>query len=165
MIKLEVQNLKRINHYLLKLLKLKKSILDQSDLFLKDVRKSARLLAPRFKGELANSITISKVGDKTIVLKATAPHASRMEFGKGLPAYVSIRTLLKSGWLVRTRKGYKSMSRTRGVRVVKGNMPPKKGYARITHYKPFLSPALEKNLGKFSQRLNKRVSQTIRGVK
>ena len=140
-------------------IKLQKEIMSESSTFLQDVRKSARLRAPRYSGFLASSIFIDKVGDKQIVLSVDAPYAYEQETGENLPRLVPIAQLKKSGWT-------HEASRTRGGLKKAGSITPKKGFFIKRSYKPFIQPALENNLSKLSQRMSKAVNRAItRGKK
>lgn len=138
---IEINGLKKVENALRNLPpELKKAITDGGMKFMKKVKKSAKLMAPRYSGFLASSIFIDKEKDN-IVLSATAKYAAAMETGEGLPHYVSKKKL----------KNWFGASRTRGVGKValgspKGNGG--KGMVVVRHYKPFIQPALEKNIAK-----------------
>ena len=155
MIQIQMKNQKRVANFILKLpQKLQKEIMDESSSFLKDVRKSARLRAPRFSGYLASSIFIIKKGEKQVGLEVTAPWALQQETGAGLPRYVSRKHL--EGWF--------GASRTRGVQKIATGAPKGKGgkgMVVVKKYKPFVKPALEKNLNKLTTRMS---NATIRAI-
>jgi hypothetical protein len=162
MMTLEIKNLDGIQRLFINLgPKLEKEIMTKSEEFMKGVQKSAKLRAPKFTGYLASSIFVNKVGEKSIVLQVTAPWAMKMETGEGLPQYVPISELLRKGWAARSGSGYVIASRTRGDMLVKGSLPYKKGYFRVTHYKPFIMPALETNISKLPQMLSNATHEAI----
>lgn len=155
MMQLQINGLKRVNNMIIKLpQKLQKEIMDESSSFLGDVRKSAKLRAPRFSGYLASSIFIIEKGDKQVGLKVTAPWALQQETGAGLPRYVSIKHL----------KSWFGASRTRGVQKVAQGAPKGKGgkgMVVVRKYKPFVKPALEHNINKLTTRMS---NATIRAI-
>ena len=114
--------------------------------FMKMVRKSAKLRAPRFTGFLASSITIKEKG-KQIILSVKAPYAVEQETGKGLPKRDSFP---------------KYKSKTRGRRLIKSGSPSGSGSLLVRRYKPFLQPALEHNIAKLQSRLSDATKQAIK---
>ena len=156
MIQMQVKNWKNVKNFILQLpIKMQKEIMEESDTFLKDVRKSAKLRAPRFSGFLASSIFIKKQGDKKIFFEVTAPYAYEQETGEGLPRQVPKSQLKKSGWT-------HDASRTRGgLKKLGGPKEADKGFFIKRSYKPFVKPALEHNLSKLAQRMSK---ATKRGI-
>ena len=161
-IQIKINNLDRINNLFVKLSpNLQKEILNKSEEFMKRVQKSAKLRAPRFTGYLASSIFVNKEGENSIVLRVTAPWGLKMETGEGLPQYVPISELLRKGWAAKSGHGYDIASKTRGEMLVKGSLPYKRGYFRVTHYKPFILPALEANISKLPQMLANATHEAI----
>jgi len=151
----QVNGLKQVNKFMLKLpIKLQKEIMSESSTFLGDVRKSAKLRAPRYTGYLASSIFVKKSGKKTIVLKVNAPYAYEQETGEGLPRQVPLSELKKSGWT-------HEASRTRGGLKKAGGGQAKPGFFMKRSYKPFVRPALEHNLNKLAQKLANATSRAI----
>jgi len=71
-----------------------------------------------------------------------------------LPRQVPIAQLKKSGWT-------HEASRTRGGLKKLGGGKAKPGYFMKRSYKPFLAPALEKNLNKLAQKMNKATNKAI----
>lgn len=141
---------------MLKLLpNIQKEIMKESSTFLKDVRKSAKMRAPRYTGYLASSIFVKTINDKQVGLEVTAPYAYEQETGEGLPRLVPISQLKKSGW---TREA----SRTIGGLKKYGGPTTKEGFFVKRSYKPFVTPALEQNLNKLAQRMG---NATIKGIK
>jgi len=80
-----------------------------------------------------------------------------METGAGLPHYVSKKKL--APWF--------GASRTRGVRKVALGSPKGeggKGMIVVRHYKPFIQPALEKNIAKLQTTLSDSADKGIKGA-
>lgn len=105
-------------------------VLDKGNMkFLKNVQRTAKLMAPRDTGFLASSIKIgptkTKGKTKQYLLEVTAPHALFQEEGF-TPHFAFIRNSAKMA---------------PGVYFVKKNTP-------------FIKPAIEKNLSRFFQNLN-----------
>ncbi|RLD42762.1 MAG: hypothetical protein DRI86_11100 [Bacteroidetes bacterium] len=139
----------------------RQELMQAQEIFLKEVRKSAKLRAPRFTGRLASKIVIKKKSKNSYVLQSVVAYAAKQELGVGLPMYVPIATLIKSGWLIKTARGYRTASRTRGPRAVAGTLPPRRGFAVVRHYKPHIYPALEINLSKLPNILNRAIKKAL----
>ncbi len=130
---------------------MKIEIMKSADTFLKAVRKSAKLRAPRYTGYLASSIFIKKITNG-FALQVTAPYAAIQEEGRGLPHYVSIKKL--ENWF--------GASRTMGPGMIKHGLPPRKGMVVVRRYKPFIQPAFEINIAKLPNLLNKGTKKAIK---
>jgi len=154
-IRMRIKGLKRTQKFVARLgPETDKEIMKKAHQFMKFVRKSAKLRAPRFSGYLASSIFIIEKGDKQVGLKVTAPWALQQETGAGLPRYVSIKHL----------KSWFGASRTRGVQKVAQGAPKGKGgkgMVVVRKYKPFVKPALEHNINKLTTRMS---NATIRAI-
>lgn len=137
MTKIMINNIERVNKLFVELPKKEEMVLAKNNLqFMKNVRRSAKLMAPRDTGELAASIKIrpTKTKGKTqqYLLEVTAPHANLQEEGFA-PHFTYIRN---------------SSKLAPGVYFVKKNTP-------------FVKPAIEKNLSRFSQGLNRDIRRSI----
>ncbi|MFW9872067.1 MAG: HK97 gp10 family phage protein [Candidatus Thorarchaeota archaeon] len=134
---IKVTGLKETNGFLRGLpINLRKEINSESEQFMKDVRKSAKLRAPRDTKELANSIIIKKDGN-TWILRVTSPYGVYQEEG------------FKPHWI------HSDM--------IKGSSKLKRrGFFFVKKSKPFIGPALEHNLNKLSQRMNKATTRAIK---
>jgi len=133
---------------------MQKEIQKQGMTFLKAVRKSAKLRAPRFTGYLASSIFVDKVGKKKVILSVEARYAAAMETGAGLPHYVSKRKL--APWF--------GASRTRGAKMIAPGTPKGEGgpgMVIVRRYKPFVLPALEHNIARLQSMLNQGVKNAV----
>ena len=158
-VQLQIKNDKRVEHFILDLFKkVQKEIMDESSSFLKDVRKSAKLRAPKFSGFLASSIFVKKKGDKQVGLEVDADYAYEQETGEGLPREVPLSELKKAGWT-------HEASRTRSGLRKTGGGKARAGFFMKRSYKPFIKPALEKNLNKLAGRMNKATKRAITGGK
>ena len=153
MLSIQVKNMVGVGNFLKQLpIKLQNEIMSESSTFLKDVRKSAKLRAPRYTGFLASSIFVDKLGNKQVVLTVEAPYAYEQETGEGLPRKFTkseLSQLKRSGWS-------REASRTRG-RLIK----PGGGKGMKRSYKPFLGPALESNLNKLAQKISNATNRAI----
>lgn len=136
MVQIQIQGMRKVNYFLQNLPRnMNREINDESGSFLKDVRKSAKLRAPRDTGELANSIKITK-SKNTWILSVEAPYSLAQEKG------------FKPHWI------HSSM--------IKGsNKLIREGFFFVQKNKPFVQPALEKNLSKLSQRMSKATNNAI----
>jgi len=134
----KINNLDKVQRLFLELPKKQEKVVNKNGLaFMKSVRKSAKLMAPRDTGELAESIRLkpTKVKGKTkqYLLEVTAPYASFQEYGfKPHFAYIQ-----------------NSSKMVPGVYFVKKNTP-------------FIKPAIERNLSRFLQNLNRGMKEVIK---
>lgn len=112
--------------------------------FLKDVRKSAKLRAPRDSGRLADSMMITKTKTKDKMdqwkLEVRAPYGIFQEFGFTPHVFLS-----DPG-----RPGFKT------------NKLPLGQHLFVKKFTPFLQPAIEHNLVSFTERLNNSMNRAIR---
>lgn len=158
---IKINGLKEVNQFLIELpKKLEKEIDKTNGQFMKDVRKSAKLRAPRYSGELANSIIVDKIKNGYI-LSVQSPYAYEQETGEGLPRLVSIKELTGSGWLSKPFGGVNA-SGTQGGLSKGGGKSGKKGFFIKRHYKPFVKPALEHNISKLNQQLSEATDKAIK---
>jgi len=135
---IKINNLNKVEKLFLELPKKQEKVLDKNGLaFMKSVKKTAKLMAPRDTGELAESIKIkpTKIKGKTkqYLLEVGAWHANFQEEGF-TPHYAYIQN---------------SSKMVPGVYFVKKNTP-------------FVKPAIEKNISKFLQGLNKGIKGAIK---
>ncbi len=155
---LQIKGMKKVNNIFRNLPEsLRKEIQKTNKIFLGQVKKSAKLRAPRFTGYLASSIFIREQGKKQVILEVTAPYAVVMETGEGLPHYVSKRKL--EPWFGASRTmgpGMKKMGTPKGV-----GGP---GMVIVRSYKPFIQPALEHNIAKLQSMLDQGTKQAIKQV-
>ena len=133
MVQVKVKGLKRFNNFSAKLgPSLDKQIRKSGMGFMRNTQKSAKLRAPRSTGELAKSIKIQKKG-KEIVLVVNSPYGYFQEYGfKPHFAYIQ-----------------NSSKMVPGVYFVKKNTP-------------FIKPAIERNLSRFLQNLNRGMKEVIK---
>lgn len=94
---------------------------------MKDVRKSARLRAPKNTGGLKDSINVRQEKEGLWILEVESPHGVFQEEG------------FKPHWIHRS--------------MIAGQ-EGESGFVFVTKNKPFVTPALEHNLSKLSQRLS-----------
>lgn len=137
MSKVEISNIDKVEKLILELPKKQEKVLSKSnERFISMVQRSAKLMAPRDTGELAASIkrrrTKTKGKTQQYLLEVTAPHASAQEYGFE-PHFTFIRNSSK--------------------------LSP--GFYFVRKNTPFVKPAIEKNLSRFFQSLNKGVKEAI----
>jgi len=137
MTKVEITRGDDVFKFFTELPKKEEKILSKGNMvFLKKVKRTAKLMAPRDTTELADSISIRPTKTKGKVqqylLQVTAPHALYQEEGF-TPHWAYIRNSSK--------------------------MPPGRYFVRKNT--PFVKPAIEKNLSRFFQGLNKSVGRAI----
>lgn len=142
----KINNLDKVEKLFAELSKKEEKVLAKSNLqFMKNVKRSAKQMAPRDTGELADSINIksTKTKGKTqqYLLEVTAPYASFQEYG-----FKPHPFLVDPG-----RPGFK----TNKLKHLYGKV------IWVKKNKPFIRPAIEKNFSKFSQSLNKGIREAI----
>lgn len=112
---------------------------------MRDVRKSAKLRAPRQTGELANSIILTKNG-KQWILEVQSPYGRYQEEG------------FKPHWI---HAGTPTKNSTGTV----GSALNVAGFVKVSKHTPFIRPALEHNLSKLAQRLSNATNKAIKRSK
>lgn len=132
-----VSNIDKVEKLMAELPKREEKVLAKSNRrFIKGIKRTAKLMAPRDTGELAESIqerpTKSKGKRQQYLLEVTAPHAGFQEDGFE-PHFAFIRN---------------SSKLAPGVYFVKKNTP-------------FIKPAIERNFSRFSQDLNNGIRGAI----
>jgi hypothetical protein len=137
MSKVLMTKMTKVEKMILELPKKEEKVLSRNNIkFIKMVKKSAKLMAPRDTGELANSIsarkTLTKGKTQQYLLEVTAPHAVFQEEGF-TPHFAYIRN---------------SSKLAPGVYFVKKNTP-------------FVKPSIERNIPRFFDRLNKGVRRAV----
>lgn len=136
MISIQVKISDKTNGFLRRLpIGLRRELNKTSGKFMRDVRKSAKLMAPRDTGELANSIIIKKDG-RTWILEVQSPYGKFQEEG------------FRPHWI------HSDMIKT-------SRKLTRKGFYFVKRNKPFVGPAIERNLSKLSQRLNRAVDKAV----
>ena len=130
MTKILINNLGRVEQKIISLADKEEKVLAKGNLnFIKRVVRSAKLMAPRDTGELASSIRIkstkTKGKTKQYLIEAEAWHAAAQEYGF-TPHYAYIRNSSK--------------------------LAP--GVYFVSKSKPFMRPAIEKNLSAYFQEIN-----------
>ncbi len=118
-----------------------KEINDESGSFMKDVRKSAKLRAPRQTGALAKSIIVTKKG-KQWILEVQSPYGRYQEEG------------FRPHWV-------HALMPTKNSKGTIGDALNVAGFVKVSKHTPFVKPALEHNLSKLAQRLSKATKRAI----
>lgn len=125
--------LNEVNRFVKKLPKeINKGISNTSGQFMKDVKKSAKLRAPKDTKRLMRSIVVTKKG-KQWILEVQSPYGIFQEEGFK-PHYF----ITDPG-----RPGFKT------------NKLPLGQWVKVSKFTPFIKPALEHNLSKLAQKLAK----------
>jgi len=134
MMQIQVLGLNKLNGFLSGLPRnLRNEISKESGQFMKDVKKSAKLRAPRDTRELTNSIILTEKGKGTWVLSVESPHGVFQEEGFR-PHWIHTSMIIGSNKFEQIYGG-----RDKFIFVKKS--------------KPFVRPALEHNLNKLAQRM------------
>jgi len=136
---IQVSGLNELNGYLRNLSpRLRKSISRESEQFMLDVRKSAKLRAPRDTKGLKDSIHVELTGANEWTLFVDSPHGVFQEEG------------FKPHWI--------HSDMIKGSNKLKGE-----GFFFVSKSKPFVAPALETNLSKLDNRLSHVTDKAMRG--
>lgn len=147
-----IYTVRGLNRTLFRLINLEKKLVKEIDKtngqFMRDVKKSAKLLAPRNTGELANSIILTKIKDGYI-LEVKSPYGAKQEEGKGLP------------YRDDTFKPRRDVKHKPGSIIKGGNVTSGKGVV-VRRYTPFVKPALERHIGKLAQQLDSATKKAIK---
>jgi hypothetical protein len=142
MISVEIRGLNQLNGFLTNLPReLRTELNKESGNFMMDVRKSAKLRAPRDTGELANSIIVYEEGKGNWVLEVQSPHGGYQEEGFR-PHFI-----YSNNGMVMGRKSNKFWA---------------DGLHWVSKHTPFVQPALERNLSNLSQRMSEATTKSIR---
>ena len=134
---IKVKGLNKLQGFLRGLPKnLREEIGKESEQFMLDVRKSAKLRAPRDTGALARSIIVIKKGKTRWILEVQSPYGVFQEEG--------------------FRPHFVHSSMIKGT-----NKLTREGLFFVSKSKPFVRPALEHQLGKLAQRMSKATKRAI----
>lgn len=144
---IKITGMKEVTNALRNLpIELKKEISNGGMEFMKAVRKSAQLRAPKFTGKLAESINIQKEKENKIILSVDSPYGSYQEFGfSPHPVHRNMSTRVggKIGdWM-----------NSKGIR---GD------FITVSKNKPFIQPALEHNIAKLQTIISDRSNKAIK---
>jgi len=142
MIQVQLIGVRQVNRFIRNLPKeLDKEINDESGQFMKDVRKSAKLRAPKDTRELSRSIILTKKG-KQWILSVESPYGRYQEEG------------FRPHWIHTDMiTGSNKFSQLYGE---------KRGFIFVSKSTPFVKPALEKNLSKLAQKMSNATKRAIR---
>jgi hypothetical protein len=146
MIQIQIKGLEKINNFLIGLPKnVEKEINFTMNDFAKFVQKSAKLRAPRFTGQLAESIMV-KPKKNQIIISVESPYGVFQE--TGFTPHIIHRNM-------NSRAGYRTgdWMDAYGVR---GN------FMKVSKFTPFVSPALESGLTQFSNKWGNAVMRAIK---
>lgn len=146
---IQVRGLKETNRFFFRLgPNLNKEIMKNSETFMRETQKSAKLRAPRWTGQLARSIKVFKKGKNQISLIVDSPYGYFQEFGFR-PHYVQLSRSTRAGATVADWAASKGISPWKGSIFVSGRP------------RPFIIPALEMNLSKLPNLLQRGTKNAI----
>lgn len=142
MIRINIKELNKTRRFVRELpKKLDREITRTNTFFMKAVRKSAKLRAPKDTGELKDSIRLLPIRKgkniKKWKLVVDAPHAIFQEVGFTPHVFFAGKTFNSAKM-----------------------MPGRKYY--VSKWKPFIEPALQKQLSKFDNRLSRAVGRVVK---
>jgi len=138
---IQIKGLYELNGFLRNLpINLRNGLNKESGQFMFDVQKSARLRAPKNTGKLRNSIIVKKEGNSKYILIVQSPYGVFQEEGF-TPHVIPIQYLKQPS----PGKFVKKATR----------------FITVSKFTPFVAPALEHNLSKLSQRMNKVTKSAI----
>jgi len=142
-IQLKVKGINRLTKFLVKLpTSMNKEIIGKSNAFMKFVRKSAKLRAPRMTGRLAESIMIKRKKNE-IILTVDSPYGVFQEMG------------FAPHWI------HSNMSDRMGG-TVGGLFNKFDSFFFVSRHKPFIAPALEAGLSKLPNMLSQGTKKAIK---
>lgn len=152
MITIEVKGLKEVNRLLVRLpASTEKEVMSTSQSFMKFIQKSAKLRAPRFTGQLAESINVPmNRGNKEIVIQVTSPYAYFQEFGF-TPHFLPAGMAVAGGYRILDWMQSKGLT---GSGIMPSGQP-----------QPFIGPAVEAGLNNLPEMLNQAIKQAIVNAK
>lgn len=116
---------------------MRKEISQEFEQFMFDVRKSAKLRAPRDTGELAQSIIVEKMSPQSWVLLVQSPYGVYQEQG------------FKPHWI-------------HSSQIIQSQKLKGSNFFFVSKHTPFVQPALEHNLSRLSQRMENATNKAIR---
>ena len=149
-IQIEIRGLEEVNRFLRVFPNnVSKEIGTEQFEFMKRVQKSAKLRAPRFTGQLAESISVKKTGKNIVILTVDSPYGIFQETGYK-PHIVSR--------YMNSRAGYR-IGDWMDAHGIKGK------YMTVSKFHPFIGPALSVELQRLSDRLSESVNKAIRRSK
>lgn len=142
---LEIRGLNKVRKFTARLSKaMTKEIRIVNNRFMRNVQKSAKLRAPRITGKLAESINLRKKRKNEIRIIVDSPYGYFQEFG--------FTPHLVSAWApTRTGTGL-TIGEIYGIPY---------GRLMVAKHKPFIIPALEINIAKLPNLLNKGAKKAI----
>lgn len=149
---LKIHGIDKVNRFMTRLPKqINVQIGKQGEVFMKAVRKSAKLRAPRWTGALARSITYAKKGKREWKIVVESPYAYFQEFGFR-PHYVQLWRPTRAGAVVA------DWAASKGIKTYKGSI-------FVSGYKPFIIPALEMQIARLPSSLSMGLNNAVRRAK
>lgn len=140
MIQIQLQGVNKVQRFIKNLpSNLDKEINDTSGQFMRDVRKSAKLRAPRDTGRLAKSIVVTKNG-KQWILEVQSNYGKYQE--EGFKPHFFITDPGRPGFAT--------------------NKLPLGQLVKVKKFTPFVKPALEHHLGRLAQKLSNATQKAIK---
>lgn len=149
---IQIRGINRLNKFMVELgPQLNKAIREEGLSFLKDVQKSAKLRAPRFTGQLAQSVKV-------------LPSDSKKEIG---------RIIVDSPYGIFQEEGFtphvvhSGMHTRAGARIADwmSSKGKGRGYMTVRGFKPFIKPALEHNINRLSTKMSQAFNKAVKRSK
>ena len=148
MIQIQIQGLDRVNSFLVKL---PKNVVTEIELagdeFSKFVQKSAKLRAPRFSGQLAESITVTHPKKNRIEVNVNSPYGIFQEKGF-TPRFLPSNLVVNGGYRIGDWMKHKGIS---GFGIKPSGRPH-----------PFIKPALEVGLSNLPNLIQRHLQKAIK---
>lgn len=148
-IKISVRGLARVNEFITKLPKKMDNEMNKKSIeFARNTQKSAKLRAPRFSGQLAESISV-RTGKNQIKITVESPYGMFQEFGF-TPHFLPRGMVVHGGYRISDWMSSKGLT---GTGIIPSGQPH-----------PFIIPALKINLAKLPTMLTNATKNAIKGA-
>lgn len=146
---IQIRGVKRLNRFVVNLgPQLNKAIRETGFNFLKDVQKSAKLRAPRFTGQLAQSIHVLPGRTKQEIARLIVESLYGIFQEQGFTPHV-----VHGSMFTRAGGKIKDWMRAKGIR---------SDFITVRKSKPFIAPALEANIAKLGAKISNSTNKAIR---
>jgi len=149
MINVKISGIKKLNYFENIDTITKKELSKKTIQFSKFVQKSAKLRAPRFSGQLAESIKVVKINDLKVLVVVDSPYGAAQEYGF-TPNFLSSGMAVKGGYRIGDWMQAKGIS---GFGITPSGKPH-----------PFIKPAVEKGLSNLPNMLQNMATKIANGA-
>jgi len=147
-IRIQVRGVEQVYSFMRRLPKqLNEQIGKKGEQFMKNIQKSAKLRAPRWTGQLAQSIKLESTKNEWKIV-VDSPYGYFQEFGFR-PHFIQLGTPTRSGFAVADWAASKGMRSSW------------QGSIFVSKHTPFIAPALEMNITKLPIMLQQGANQAI----